>query len=133
MKGYKYLRNSTSLTECKNLEDEICNGGPAVWNQMPSLFTCPKPCKIISYAESIVEYSYYNASVNEASFSFEADTLIKVGKQLLVYDTDDMIGSIGGSLGLSFGFSFFGIASTFIDKLLETWIKMKQRNCIQLK
>ena len=128
MKGYKYLSNSTSLIDCKNLEDEICNGGPPVWNPMPSLFDCPKPCKIITYTGSIVEYSYYNASVNEASFRFEADTMIKVGKELLVYDTNDMIGSIGGSLGLSLGFSFFGIASTLIDKLLETCIKMNQRN-----
>ena len=133
MKGYKYLRNSTSLIDCKNLEDELCNGGPPVWNPMPALYDCPKPCKIITYTGSIIEHSYYNASANEASFSFEADTVIKVAKELLVYDTNDMIGSIGGSLGLFLGFSFFGIASTFIDKLLETWIKMKQRNCIQLK
>ena len=133
MKGYKYLRNSTSLIDCKNLDDEIWNGGPKVWNPMPSLFSCPKPCKIISYTGSIVEYSYYNASVNEASFRIEVDTVIKVGKELLVYDTNDMIGSIGGSLGLYLGFSFYGIASTLIDKLLETWIKVKQRKCILVK
>ena len=133
MKGYKYLRNSSSLTECKNLEDEVCNGGPQVWNPMPSLFNCPKPCKIITYTGSIIEYSYYNASVDEASFTFEADTVIKVAKELLVYDTNDMIGSIGGSLGLYLGFSFYGIASTPIDKLLETWIKVKQKKCIEVK
>jgi hypothetical protein len=133
MKGYNYLRYSTKLIDCIKIENEVCNGGPDVWNPMPSLFTCEKPCKIITYTGSVVEYSYYNDTDDEASFSFEADTVIKLGKELLVYDTNDMIGSIGGSLGLYLGFSFFGIASTFIDKLLEIWIKMKQNNGIQLR
>ena len=124
MKGYKYLQNSTNLTDCKKLEDEICNGGPAVWDPMPSLFDCEKPCKIITYTGSVVEYSYYNSTTDEASFWFEAGPIKTVGKELLVYDTNDMIGSIGGSLGLYLGFSFFGIVSTIIDKLLDIWIKI---------
>ena len=130
MKGYKYLRNSTKLIDCIEIEDEVCNGGPDVWDTMLSLSDCAKPCKIITYTGSVVEYSYYNNTDDEASFIIEADTVIKLGKELLVYDTNDMIGSIGGSLGLYLGFSFFGIASTFIDKLLEIWIKMKQNNGI---
>ena len=125
MKGYKYLRNSTSLIDCKNIEDEICNGGPAVWKSMPSLFDCEKPCRIISYTGSVVEYSYYNVPEDEASFWFEVGSSKTVGTEHLVYDTNDMIGSIGGSLGLFLGLSFFGVASFFIDKLLEIWIKIK--------
>ena len=133
MKGYKYLRNSTSLIDCKNLEDEICNGGPVVWNLIPSLFDCPKPCKIITYTGSIIEYSYYNASVNEASFTFEADTVIKVGKELLVYDTNDMISSIGGSLGLFLGFSCYEYISHFIKKVKKQNLTNEEMEEIQEK
>ena len=125
MEGYKYLPNSKNLTKCANLEDEICNGGPKVWGPIISLFNCPKPCKIITYTGSIVEYSYYNNTENEASFWFEAGPVKTLGKEVLVYDTNDMIGSIGGSLGLYLGFSFYGITSTFIDKMRDLWIKIK--------
>ena len=64
-------------------------------------------------------------TLNEAKFIYETGPSRTVAKQLLVYDTNDMIGSIGGSLGLYLGFSFFGIFSTIIDKLLDIWIKIQ--------
>ena len=129
MKGFKYLPNSKNFIECMNLEDEVCNNGPLVWTQLYA-FDCPKPCKINSYKGSDIEYSFHNSTPDEASFWFEAGPVKTVGKELLVYDTNDMIGSIGGSLGLFLGFSFFGIFSLFIDKLLGFWIKIKQNNGI---
>ena len=133
MKGFKYLSNSTSLIDCTNIEDEICNGGPPVWTKIWETCEWVKPCKIVSYKGSIIEYSYHNSTSDEAHFVFGLGRIRTIGKELLVYDTNDMIGSIGGSLGLYLGFSFYGVASTLIDKLLEIWIKVKQRKCIQVK
>ena len=130
MKGFKYLSNSSSLIDCTNIKDEICNGGPPVWTKIWETCEWVKPCKIVSYKGSIIEYSYHNSTSDEAHFVFGLGRIKTIGKELLVYDTNDMIGSIGGSLGLYLGFSFYGIASTLIDKLLETWIKVKQRKCI---
>ena len=41
-----------------------------------------------------------------------------VEKELLVYDTNDMIGAIGGSLGLFLGFSFFNVICMCLDKFV---------------
>ena len=38
--------------------------------------------------------------------------------EVLVYDTSDMIGAIGGSLGLFLGFSFFDVISKCLDYLI---------------
>ena len=54
-----------------------------------------------------------------------------VGKELLVYDTNDMIGSIGGSLGLFLGLSFLGLWDFFLTILkifAVKWNCFKQIN-----
>ena len=86
-----------------------------------------------AFTESLIEYSYYNNTSDEAHFWLEPGPIRTVGKELLVYDTNDAIGSIGGSLGLFLGLSFFGIISTLLDKLLQLMIKIQQNNGIQLR
>ena len=42
----------------------------------------------------------------------------KIEREVLVYDTNDAIGAIGGSLGLFLGFSFFDVISKCLDNLI---------------
>ncbi len=127
MQGFKYFHNTTNLIDCKHIEDETCNTGPAVWIPLRSALDCTKPCEVITYRGSVIEYSHYNNTPDEAHFWVKIGSIRTVGKELLVYDTNDMIGSIGGSLGLFLGFSFFGLISTFMDKSLDLWIKIQQK------
>ena len=46
-----------------------------------------------------------------ANFGLRKDSFIKIEKEVLVYDIDDVIGAVGGSLGLFLGFSFFDVIS----------------------
>jgi hypothetical protein len=73
---------------------------------------------ILGYADSRITYYYYETPQDQASFKIHPGRIGTFDKQLLVYDANDMIGSIGGSLGLFLGFSFFGIVSNCLDKLL---------------
>ena len=40
-------------------------------------------------------------------------------KEVLMYDFNDMIGAVGGTLGIAVGLSVFGVISCFIDNLTE--------------
>ena len=40
-------------------------------------------------------------------------------KEVLIYDFNDMIGAVGGTLGIAVGLSVFGVISCFIDNLSE--------------
>ena len=40
-------------------------------------------------------------------------------QEILAFDGIDLLGSLGGALGLFIGFSFFGCATTFIETVLE--------------
>ena len=42
---------------------------------------------------------------------------IEVHKEYLVYEMDDVIGSIGGTLGLFIGFSFLGLLKHFFETI----------------
>ena len=122
MKGFQYVNKSRSLKNCYNIEDEICNGGPKVWNKLFEEFPkCLNPCKILTYKDSQLELRepmYLKTGQTLANFELIMNSIRKIEKQVLVYDTTDLIGAIGGSLGLFLGFSFFDVISKCLDNLI---------------
>jgi hypothetical protein len=48
MQGFRYVNDSLNIPDCKNLDDEICNGGPHVWTRLPNITEsqCLMPCNI---------------------------------------------------------------------------------------
>ena len=123
MKGFQYVNESTSLINCNKLEDEICNGGPKVWNSLyDKIQKCQNPCKMITYKDSRLVFTepmyVKERGQTLAHFELVKNSIRKIEKQVLVYDTTDVIGAIGGSLGLFLGFSFFDFISKCLDNLI---------------
>ena len=44
---------------------------------------------------------------------------VTIFEEILIFDEISLIGSLGGSLGLFVGFSFFGYITTFLDVILD--------------
>ena len=126
MKGFNYVNKSMPLPNCATLEDEICNGGPEVWNTIVDNFPkCPKSCKMITYKDSQLELrepTLLETGQTLANFELVMNSIRKIEKQALVYDTNDVIGAIGGSLGLFLGFSFFDVISKCLDNLIMRFV-----------
>ena len=127
MKGFQYANKSATIEDCTKLEDEICNNGPFIALQMKHAYQkCLKPCEETTYKDSVakmVEPMYLKEGNNTALFEvFMTDptgfNVRRVEKEVLVYDTNDMIGAIGGSLGLFLGFSFFDVICKCLDNLI---------------
>ena len=123
MKGFNYVNKSMSLPNCAKIEDEICNCGPEVFNTIVDEFPkCPKSCKMITYKDSQLELrepTLLETGQTLANFELVMNSIRKIEKQALVYDTNDVIGAIGGSLGLFLGFSFFDVISKCLDLILR--------------
>ena len=123
MRGFRYVNSSSDIKNCNKLEDEVCNGGPTVWKELDKHFKkCKKPCKISSYDHSLLEMREFiilKDNKNEASFEFVNSDVTLVEKEVLLYDFSDMIGTVGGSLGIGVGISVFAIISCCIDNFLE--------------
>ena len=122
MKGFQYVNKSTNFIDCARLEDEICNGGFKVWIPLLNKFSdCPKPCKITTYKDSqldLKEPLFLKMGQTLANFELVANEIRGIEKEVLAYDLNDVIGAVGGSLGLFLGFSFFDVISKSLDNLV---------------
>ena len=122
MKAFQYVNKSTYLISCSKIEDEICNGGPKVWNSLRDEFqNCLNPCKMRTYKDSRLEFiepMYDKGGQTLVHFELVKTNIRNIEKHVLVYETIDVIGVLGGTLGLLFGFSFFGIISKCLDNLI---------------
>ena len=70
----------------------------------------------------MVEPTYVKIEKNQANIFLLMNKVRRVETEVLVYDTSDMIGAIGGSLGLFLGFSFFDVISKCLDNFLIRFI-----------
>ena len=122
MKGSQYANKSTTIEYCTKLEDEICNGGPFISTKLnQGYLKCLKPCKETSYKDSetkLAEPVYLKEGKNMAYIDVIMNNVRRIEKEVLVYDTIDVIGAVGGSLGLFLGFSFFDVFSKCLDNLI---------------
>ena len=123
MRGYRYVNSSSNLKNCNNLDDQVCNGGPTVWKELEKRFANRmKPCRVSSYDQSLREMkdmTYMGDEENEASSLFTNKDISPVETEVHLYGFSDMIGTVGGSLGVAVGFSVFAVISCCIDNLLE--------------
>ena len=71
------------------------------------------------------EMAVFKDNENETTFEFVNSDVILLEKEVLIYDFSDMIGTVGGSLGVAVGISFFTVISCCIDNFLEL-LKMFQ-------
>ena len=83
---------------------------------------CLKPTKTTLYKAKpvLLEKALHQGTV-ELVFGYASD-VIKIEEETLMMETSAYIGSVGGSLGLFLGFSFFTYLSCFIDKLLSIFM-----------
>ena len=82
---------------------------------------CPKPCKITTYKDSLLDLKeplYLKTGQTLANFELVKNNVRRIEKEVLVYDINDVIGAVGGSLGLFLGFSFFDVISKCLDNLI---------------
>ena len=88
---------------------------------------CLKPKKTTIYeakSQSFERALIQNDTV-ELLFTYASDE-IKIEEETLMIGTSSYIGSVGGSLGLFLGFSFFTGLSCCIQKVFELCDKFKQ-------
>ena len=77
---------------------------------------CPKLCKTLGYSgfetwNKEIIYYYPNATFG---LGYLLSNMATTHEEYLIYDVVDMIGSVGGSLGMFTGFSFTGVISFLI-------------------
>ena len=79
---------------------------------------CPKSCNVKRYLGEIVYREDWGTNNTFFTlFEFASPYKVKVKEEYLIYDFIGLVGSVGGTLGLFIGFSFYDIISRFCNKL----------------
>ena len=82
-----------------------------------------KSCKIKNPKIQILKYEVDNAEDVEDEFVFSI--IVEIGAmrerqtEYFIYDTLSMVGTVGGTLGLFVGFSFYNFISMIIDLFFD--------------
>ena len=121
---------NVSISKCEEEEIRICAENIFVENFIYGGLksNCKKPCEIQQYTEEWKTWedgaSFPNSNPNEESklwfwlwYQFEDDQDVIVYDEYLIYDTINMIGSLGGTLGIFIGFSFSNVLNLIISCL----------------
>ena len=124
---------------CKNIKYsfKLLKNSPGIWNngEYGEDFTSYlfKPERLYPYMESSIPYkenfvSHRLQRISIIYINFEESKVLTVTKDAKI-TLPDMIGNIGGTLGVFIGFSFFGLLDTFIEwaQYLQEKIKSLRR------
>ena len=120
VKCYPLIYNilSKALPAC-NTTDQIHCMWNAIVHKREGRYKCLKSKTINQFnADTYTDYNYKNYTTTGIILQlyFVSDT-IELKEEILVVSTGQFIGSIGGSLGLFLGFSFFTYFSGLLDKI----------------
>ena len=109
-----------SISKCKEKQIRICAENILSEKiRFGGLETnCKKPCEIQQYIEDGKIWYTENANHFWLWYQFEDNQDTIVNEEYLIYDTINMIGSLGGTLGL-----FIGFSSTNVLNVIISWIK----------
>ena len=79
-----------------------------------------RPCHVIEYSGQTTSDNYLNRLGEkefEMKFQFGSPGMTLHYTERYVFDTLPFVGSVGGTLGMCIGFSFFGLISTVLDSI----------------
>ena len=101
---------------CPDSKKEIWNHLEKKWNKF--LTRCPNSCKQYEYQGKMKSLNGFSNDSKSTGLDYLfLSGYIEVRKEYLLYEMDDVIGSIGGTLGLFIGFSFLGILKHFFEAI----------------
>ena len=133
---YPMPTKNKSISKCKEKQIRICAENILSEKiRFGGLETnCKKPCEIQQYIEDWKNYLVGNGDSNKANhesklwfwlwYQFEDDQDTIVYEEYLIYDTINMIGSLGGTLGIFIGFSFSNVLNVIIS-WIQSWFIAK--------
>ena len=108
--------NISSLPICTNQSAFECAANQFYQNYAELKLKYRRPCYILEYAGSKLYDTFGGPNNTYAiAYKFASSEMTIEFKERLVFDTVNMIGSVGGTLGMCIGFSFSGIISTFLE------------------
>ena len=116
-----YLVSTTPIPLCETIDTHTCVESALYFDgsSVDELYKCHKPKHAKLYNPRPIEWNKHsekNASL--VYFYFESLSVLHKDEIFVISDLD-LVGSVGGSLGLFLGFSFYSYILDFFQRLIE--------------
>ena len=114
---YRLSGNNDTFPICT---EQVVKNFNKAFSLFPDLLdTCSKTCKTFQYSGSMKQYHNFTNNSREVhlEYWFNHKDEMEVFEEYQIYEITSVIGSIGGTLGLFVGFSFFDISTKLINFL----------------
>ena len=121
---YRLAGNEFTFPLCT--EQVVKNYNKAI-SVLPDLLdTCSKACKTFQYTGTMKQFHNFinNSRDVQLSYWFNSENEVEVFEEYQIYEITSVIGSIGGTLGLFVGFSFFDISTKLINTLKNHFLNV---------
>ena len=117
-KYFNFAGNSSKLPICKTLKEVKC-----IYDQAYNLdlfSKCNRKKKILTFHGDLLRQKRYQDVQDEIHLMIGIWQMNKeIKEEIFIITTQDMIGSVGGSLGMFFGFSFSAFVLYLIEKIIK--------------
>ena len=112
---HKLSKNNKTISDCKTLK--FHSNQP--WaSMMEKTKGCLEPCEILEYhSNNYKSRNWKNATNKIAMLVFFNSYDVSVQEEYLIYGEVDLVGIVGGNLGLFIGFSFSGFINEIINSI----------------
>ena len=96
---------------------------------MKEFSACPRPCHSFNYRGITNSFNYwYKENDSKAYYEYQSDVIfptneVLIREEYLIYKSNDLIGIVGGTLGLFLGFSVYDYLIKFYNSM-ENFIKI---------
>ena len=123
--AYQFLEDrirTSTFVKCQTLEEETCMRDQILLSprSRATINRCLNICSLRTYEAQIVETQLRYSGRKSIYLLLRAASDSRIIKEeYYIYDTPTLIGTLGGSLGLFLGFSFYDYISQAIDFLFE--------------
>lgn len=123
----EFINVSKTPPDCNNLEKEHCLISYVAKNAESIVSKCKPQCTVKDYSGRGVTMRDTPLNLKDGDrtdlYLISSTRSRILVQEYQVYDTAGMIGTVGGSLGLFLGFSFYGVFSDGMDILVKKIIK----------
>ena len=121
---YRLAGNETTFPLCT---EQVVQNFNKARNVMPDLLgKCSKACTTFQYTGKIKQFHNFTNNSREVilGYWFNFEDEVEVFEEYQIYEITNVIGSIGGTLGLFVGFSFFDISTKLINIFQNNFLKV---------
>ena len=114
----------TDLPPCRNRAEHQCVTKEVSYRKYDKYINCLKP-KIATHYEifSIKRPQLVQQTLSMELQFFLTTNQLEIREEILTYSVQQFIGSVGGSLGLFLGFSFYSYIAFLVEALVQAFIK----------